>query len=622
MCGIAGILSSQQIQSRKSEVQKMLDLIRHRGPDGEGIVESSFGTIGHVRLSILDSTSAAAQPFTSDGLVLSYNGEIYNYQELKKDLSDRPFISHSDTEVLFNALYAFGLDTTLKSVRGMFAFCWHNQSNGETYLVRDRFGIKPLFYAITPTRELIFASELKSILAVLQQPINEFKAVYSVMGGLERDGHGTAWQGIYQVPPGHYLHFKNGTIELIRYFSITDYVDETTYRELNRMNQSDLVYQLDGLLRQAVDDMGMGDIPAGSFMSGGVDSGLISYYGKYSNPEIKLFSSDVDGHQSEAFHARLNAKAIGSNLLFSTYRDNQCIGELVSTTWHYESPLVVHFNAMPLSGLARLAQQMSTKAVLTGEGSDELFIGYPHLVGGGVDSLLSAPYRLLDYLYSKLPGFKRFKEKKNFGISLQNMIRNSSEGVFMDWLQLDESDAYSFLSEDERSEHLQTAVMMKSHLLSLLWRNDRMGMMHSIESRFPFLDERVVQFAMNLPHKHKVSFVTNLTSWKHPFQSGKHLVRLVASRYLPSKITFGEKKGFPVQGLHLLSTDHEFFKNGFLASTLGLDTAGLDNFFHGLDNYHRSLFGMVEIWSKLFIEGKSLDEVNNAVLKNFSYKPN
>ncbi|MEY3343547.1 MAG: hypothetical protein RL090_1231 [Bacteroidota bacterium] len=620
MCGIAGILSDSITHSRKDDVKKMLDLILHRGPDGIGFVDSAYGTIGHVRLSILDGTTAASQPFVSDGFILSYNGEIYNYKELKSDLSSMQYVSESDTEVLFNYLASSGIDETLKRLRGMFAFCWHDKATGETFLVRDRFGIKPLFYTLTPDNELVFASELKSLLAVCKPQLNQFRSTYAVLGGLERDGFGTAWNSIYQVPPGHFLKYNNGKTNLVKYFSASDYINESYYNELDRMKQSDLVYQLDGLLRQAVEDMGMGDIPAGSFMSGGVDSGLISYYGKDSNPDIKLFSCDVDGHQSEAFLARTNANAIGSKLYMSTYRDNQCISELVSCTWHYESPLVVHFNAIPLSGLSKLTRQFSTKAVLTGEGADELFVGYPHLVGGGLETILLSPYRLLDFIYSVLPGLKRFKEKRSFGVSFHNALRNTSNGEYSGWSNHDDLKAYDFLSSDDRDKHLQSLKMMNTHLLSLLWRNDRMGMMHSIESRFPFLDERVVQFALNLPYRHKVALVNRFSNIKHPFQSGKHLVRMVASRYLPKQVAFGSKKGFPVDGLHLLDIAPNFFENGFLAEILQLDKSGLNRFFSSMDGYTKSLFGMVEIWGKLFVEAKSLSEVNNAVFENFSHR--
>ncbi|MFM7176056.1 MAG: asparagine synthetase B family protein, partial [Bacteroidota bacterium] len=546
-------------------------------------------------------------------------GEIYNYRDIKKNHPDRNYVSNSDTEVLFHSLVSHGLDATLKHLRGMFAFCWHNKSTGETFLVRDRFGIKPLFYSVTHGNELIFASEVKSLLSVCKPKLNQFRATYAVLGGLERDGCGTAWDDVYQVPPGHYLQFKNGKVNLVKYFCITDYINESTYKEYDRMSRSDLVYQLDGLLRQAVEDMGMGDIPAGSFMSGGVDSGLISYYGKDSNPEIKLFSCDVDGHQSEAFLSRINAKTIGAKMYMSTYRDNQCISELVSTTWHYESPLVVHFNAIPLAKLSRLTRQLSTKAVLTGEGSDELFIGYPHLVGGSLESILSAPYRLLDSLYTILPGLKRFKEKRTYGLSIHHALRHASDGEYASWSQQGNLGSYDFLSAAERVKQLQSVKMMNSHLLSLLWRNDRMGMMHSIESRFPFLDERVVQFALNLPYKHKVAFVSRLSNVKHPFQSGKHLVRMVASRYLPEKVAFGSKKGFPVEGLHNLEIAPAFFENGFLAAILQLDKSGLNSFFANMDGYNKSLFGMVEIWGKLFVEAKSFSEVNDTVLRDFSY---
>lgn len=620
MCGIAGILNSQPTHSRNDQVRVMLDLLRHRGPDGIGCAESQYGTIGHVRLSILDSTSAAAQPFVSNDHILSYNGEIYNYKEIKKSLLGSDFVSNSDTEVLFHSLVSSGLESTLKQLRGMFAFCWHNKSTGETFLVRDRFGIKPLFYAISPNNELVFSSELKSLLNTHKFKINQFRSSYAVLGGLERDGINTAWDDIHQIPPGHYVHFYQGKVKLIRYFCLTDLINESTYRDLGRMSRSDLINQLDGLLRQSVEDMGMGDIPAGSFMSGGVDSGLISYYGKHSNSDIKLYSSDVDGHQSEAFHARINAKVIGSKLYMSTYRDSQCISDLVSTTWHYESPLVVHFNAIPLAKLSKLAKHFSTKAVLTGEGADELFVGYPHLVGGGLDSLLSAPYRLLDSIYKRVPGLKRFIAKRLYGLSIHQALRHATDGEYADWSIHDNSKAYEFLAPSERKKHQQTLTMLNSHLLSLLWRNDRMGMMHGVESRFPFLDERVVQFALNLPYKHKVAVVNRFSHIKHPFKSGKHLVRLVADRYLTKQVAYGSKKGFPVDGLNRIKVNTSFFENGFVAHTLQLNRSNLNYFFSNLDDHNKALFGMVEIWGKLFVESKSVEEVDEAVLKSFEYK--
>ncbi|MFM8917192.1 MAG: asparagine synthase-related protein, partial [Bacteroidota bacterium] len=217
------------------------------------------------------------------------------------------------------------------------------------------------------------------------------------------------------------------------------------------------------------------------------------------------------------------------------------------------------------------------------------------------------------------PGLKRFKEKRTYGLSIHLALRHASDGEYTSWSQQGNLGSYDFLSAAERLKQLQSVKMMNSHLLSLLWRNDRMGMMHSIESRFPFLDERVVQFALNLPYKHKVAFVSRFSNVKHPFQSGKHLVRLVASRYLPEKVAFGSKKGFPVEGLHNLEIAPAFFENGFLAAILQLDKSGLNSFFANMDGYNKSLFGMVEIWGKLFVEAKSFSEVNDIVLGDFSY---
>ncbi|MFM7822817.1 MAG: asparagine synthase-related protein, partial [Bacteroidota bacterium] len=268
----------------------------------------------------------------------------------------------------------------------------------------------------------------------------------------------------------------------------------------------------------------------------------------------------------------------------------------------------------------RLTKELSTKAVLTGEGADELFIGYPHLVGGGLESLLSVPYRLLDSVYAKLPGLKRFKEKRAYGLPFHDALRHAANGEYASWNFQDDSIKYDFLPPSERSKHLQSFNMLNSHLLSLLWRNDRMGMMHGVESRFPFLDERVVQFALNLPYKHKVALVSKFSDIKHPFKSGKHLVRLVASRYLPNQVAFGSKKGFPVEGLQKLEVNNLFFENGYWARSLDLNKSGLNNFFSNLDSYNKALFGMVEIWGKLFIDSNPIDEVRATVLRSFDYK--
>ena len=616
MCGIAGIISSQRTSSFELNVESMLDLIQHRGPDGRGIQSSSYGTLGHVRLSILDGSAAATQPYIDTDYILSYNGEIYNYQELKHQLPPIKYQSYSDTEVLFHALKTWGVDKTLAKCRGMFAFCWHNRNTGETVLVRDRFGIKPLFYALNNHGNLVFASEIKSVLPYTNGVLNHFRFIMSPLGGLERDGIQTAWDHVVQVPPGHKLVFKNGTAILSRYFDLMDYFNIDQYHECLHLSDLKLCTKLDELLSQAVSDMGMGDIPAGSFMSGGVDSGLISYYGKSSNPNIQLFTSDVFGKLSELHLAQLNAKTLNSDLITSTYLDDHCVDYLVDVTWHYESPLVVHFNALPLSELALTARNNGVKAVLTGEGADELFVGYPHLIGSYISRLADLPHTLLNRLYGSVSLLKRLRSKKEFGIDFFNVLRDTAEGDFLNDGLILAKDKWQFMNEPHQRQHLLSVKMIKSHLLSLLWRNDRMGMMHSIESRFPFLDERLVSFAINLPYKYKVATVSRFGSIKHPFKSGKHLLRKVASNYLPDGISYGQKTGFPVNGLMRLHIQNDFFDNGTLQRVLQLNRSGMSRFLNEMDPYFKSLLCMTEIWSRLFVEGQSKDSLRMDVARS------
>ncbi|MGR6086920.1 MAG: asparagine synthase (glutamine-hydrolyzing) [Arcticibacter sp.] len=621
MCGIAGIVSSAKVPSFHSDVSKMLDLILHRGPDGCGIESSDFATIGHVRLSILDASAGASQPFYDDDFILTYNGEIYNYEEIKKQLPATHFKSYSDTEVLFHALKEWGVVETLKKCRGMFAFCWHKRSTGETYLVRDRFGVKPLFYTVNQFGQLVFASELKSVLSYVKCNINDYRILMSPLGGLERDTKRTAWDGLMQVPPGHILQFFEGKHVITRYFDLADYFDQEYYTELENQSWNQLADQLDVLLSNAVKDMGMGDIPAGSFMSGGVDSGLVSYYGKLSNNDIKLFTSDVSGNLSEFKLAEVNAAAIKSPLIKSTYLDDHCLEYVVNATWHYESPLVVHFNALPLSVLSEITRQNGVKAVLTGEGADELFVGYPHLVGASISKLVSAPFEVLNRIYGAVPALNRLLSKSQFGVDYFKALRNGADNSFMiEDLEL-ANEKLGFLNFKSRNQHLLSFQMIKSHLHSLLWRNDRMGMMHSIESRFPFLDERVVQFAVNLPYHYKVASVTRWNSSKHPFKSGKHLLRKVASNYLPKSISHGQKTGFPVNGLLSIKTDNSFFSHGVIQRTLQLDQKGMHAFLNSLSPYFKSLLLMTELWAQLFVDGQSKDFVSSQVATHVRVSP-
>lgn len=617
MCGISGYFNPSFTHSGSKILELMSNSLHHRGPDFKAIYHDEIIGMAHNRLSIIDLSNNGNQPFEDDEYVLVYNGEIYNFLEIKKELPHKEYKSTSDTAVLFHALKYWGVAETLKRIKGMFAFAWYQKLDKKLYLCRDRYGIKPLFYGRDNSGTFWFASEQKAILKVTDLEPDPVKMLFSTLGILENSNHNTVWKNLYMVPTGSYLIVNSDKVETREYYSITDCVNEAEYNRLDTSNWKDVTMELDYLLRDSVKKMLISDAPMGAFVSGGIDSSLISAYAsEFQNP-FNLFTANVLGEISEFKDAQKLSSSIKQPLFEYKFAKEMALRDWANVTWHYESPIVTHFSSMPFSNVSKLAHANKVKAVLTGEGSDELFFGYPNLLYNRYNYLVKLPFNLLNSIYRHTPGLGSFlyKERK-FGIL--GLYELGVQGFNRQITREIQSEAYSFLPKKEAHEHYLSAQMMQEGILTLLWRNDRMGMMHSIESRFPYLDEDVVHFAMNLPVKFKIGKSIKFHNYRHPFLIDKAIIRSVASKYLPDNLTYKKKNGFPTYGLREVKVKPQFLYNSVTAELLGLKKDQVDYLFKSQSQLHVNLLASFEIWAKLFIEKRSINETTDIIQSNFS----
>lgn len=613
MCGFAGILQSKPLPIH--QLEKIGNTILHRGPDYTGYFNVPPFAVVHNRLSLLDQSPNGHQPFFDDDHVLVYNGEIYNHQYLrKKFLNNHPFKSTSDTETLFHLLKKYGIEVTAKVLEGMFVFAWYERKKETIHLVRDRLGIKPLFY-FWGENEFVFCSELKVLTNHFNVRTNKLTSIGAALGNLEYSRTLTAFENVFQLKPGcilSYDHLNDKKIEKY-YFQLTDLVDPNYFKELENKTDKELLVQFDEIFEKSVESMLMSDVQMGSFVSGGLDSSLISATANKFTP-IKLFTSNISGKHSELPFSTQLAKDLKQELYTSDYNPELFIEDFVNTTYHYESPIVVHSNSMPFQAVAQLANSNNIKAVLTGEGADELFLGYPRLLTKNWDSLIKFPYTLTNIIYKKIPGLTRY-----LNLNQTNYDRDLIEtGMGLEILKTREqfNTAFEFVRDQNvRDKHILSLEMLNRGLHSLLWRNDRMGMMHSIEARFPFLDEKLVKFAVNLPIRMKIATKFKFHNYKHPFLIDKYVVRKSAEKLLSKKLSYRVKLGFPTFGNLNLQIKKGFFENGFVQDFFQLDREKMQIFENNMDSYFQAKMACVEIWGRLFVHRENKENIQDKVIR-------
>lgn len=621
MCGIAGAYNRNGGRVSRALVEGIGSSMDHRGPDNFGVVEMDKICFSHNRLSLLDLSAAANQPFKNDDYVLVYNGEIYNFREIGRRLVREygvEFRTSSDTEVLFYSLIHEGIHRSLEQIRGMFAFAFYDKSKDELFLARDRLGIKPLYYN---ERNGLFcwSSEIKALAKSMRLGLDPVRTLFSINGIAEKSGEYTMFEKVVPVKPGTWVKVsaKSDGIESHTYYKPIDDFDPDLYRELDALPRSAVLDMFEGILVDSIRSVLVSDAPLGAFVSGGIDSGLISSVAREFYPDLKLFTSDVVGPNSEIEDARALADHLGLELFPHQFRPEMMLSDWAEVTYAYECPLVIHANAMPFANVARLAREAKVKAVLTGEGADELFLGYPRLLTRRYEGLAKAPIDSAMALYRIVPGLKDYlfpNPKARVVDFVNQLVQGFEKPRFSDV----RSEKLSFLSDSKRKEQYQTLDMLSDHLVTLLHRNDRMGMMSSIEARFPFLDERLVKFAISLPARFKIGRSVRLHNYKHPFLVDKWIVRKTAKNYLPERIVSKKKMGFPMTGLKAVRIKPGFFKGGWISETLSLTGEKLAFLVETQDPYFVGKLASVDVFGRVYGHGESISRVKKHILENAS----
>ena len=587
MCGIAGLIHLDGQPVSPAILQRMTDSISHRGPDGEGQwIEGEVG-IGHRRLAIIDLSPAGHQPMvTADHrYVLSYNGEVYNFRELRAELEALGywFRSRADSEVVLYALAAWGLDA-LKRFNGMFALALWDRKEKRLLLARDRYGIKPLYIG-RQGKIVAFGSEQKAITAnpAFRASIDR-KALleYFTFQNLFTDR--TFHEDIKLLPPGHYatLDLGDAQPEVKR----QQYWDFDFREPDDRASDDEYREELDRLFRQAVTRQLVSDVELGSYLSGGMDSGSITAIAATSFPYLKTFTCGFDLSSASGiemgFDERVRAEAMSYRFKTEHYEMVLKAGDmercLPRLAYHLEEPRVGQ--SYPNYYAAQLASKF-VKVVLSGAGGDELFGGYPWRY-----------YRAVN-----VSGFDDYVDKYyGFWQRLVNNgeLRNLFAPIWDDVSEVRTRDIFRdvFRHHDTHLNSPETYINhslyfeCKTFLHGLLVVEDKLSMAHSLESRVPFLDNDLVDFAMSCPVHLKLNNLREVVrvdenepghkkaKFFEKTRDGKQILRDVMRNFIPEEITSAEKQGFS-------APDATWFKGesiDFVRKTLLSDDANLYQF--------------------------------------------
>lgn len=624
MCGIAGLIgSSLHEETTREKVLKMCQIMRHRGPDNTTVSSYPGAIFGHNRLSLLDLSERSNQPFENENFALVFNGEIYNYLELKEDLINgfgTQFSTTSDTEVLFFCVINYGIELTLKKLKGMFAFAFLDIVSKKVFFARDRTGMKPFFY-VAKSGILAFASELKGIWALKEfRNLNTKYISLATFAEFEYSRRISALTDVNQLEPGTFLVYdiESGQSTVRNYFKMADYLSLQEFQRRERSSSLEISEEFEHLFTKTVHQVMAADAKMGAFVSGGVDSSLCAGLAFQKAP-VSLFTSNVVGPNSELKNSTYLSQMLDSKLYKHDFTSDMFLKSWAKATWYYESPILAHSNAVAFQHVSELARNNSCKAVLTGEGSDELFLGYPRLLTKRFDRVIKAPFNLITSIYRNIPGLSRYLnlDKSNFHEDFSQILTGSE----IKEKELQNLQAYSFLKDQDKiHDQAMTLNMLERSIHSLLWRNDRMGMMHSIESRFPFLYEDILEFSINLPVKFKVGKSPRFHNFKHPFTIDKKIVRELTAKVLDDKLAYMQKKGFPVYGLMNIRVSPHFFENGFWQHHLNLTSQAIKLISENYHPYLLAKLASVEIWGSMFFENQSIEEVESRINAHITLK--
>lgn len=566
MCGITGQLNlTKQHKIDANLIKRMTMALLHRGPDEMGIYKDNHIGMGHSRLSIIDLAGGRQPIHNEDNSIwIVYNGEVFNYVELKETLVSKghKFATNTDTEVLIHLYEEKGVDM-LNDLNGQFAFAIWDTKRRQLMLARDRVGIRPLFYAVVDG-SLIFGSEIK---AMLEDPrlkaeidpigLDQFFTFWSTLPPR------TTFKNISELPPAHYLIAKDGQLTVKRYWDLNFAAQAGSNGSHNEEYYAD---ELLSLLMDSIKLRLRADVPVASYLSGGLDSSFISaLVKKFFNHRLQTFSvSFTDKHFDESTFQKQMAKFIGTRHkeIHCSYQD---IGRIMpEVIWHAEKPLIRTAPA-PLFLLSKLVSDSDIKVVLTGEGADEILAGYDlfremkirRFWAKNPDSKFRSA--LFSRLYSYIPNWPQrapaflasfYKSslsltdkayyshlpRWNTTLQVKQFFSEQLKEELKDYNCIEEFESalpQSFSGWDHLSQaqYIEIVTLLSGNLLSS--QGDRMMMAHSVEGRLPFLDYRVIEFCAKLPSNIKLKVLTE-----------KYILKQISKQFLPAEIPQRQKQAY------------------------------------------------------------------------------
>ena len=616
MCGINGIMDFTN-PVNLDIIKKMNHSLEHRGPDGAGIFQSQdkICAFGHSRLSIIDVEGSAQPLCNEDGNIwVTFNGEIYNYKELRANLvmAGHRFKTDGDTEVLVHLYEEYGYEM-LQYLYGMFAFAIWDGSNQILFVARDRLGIKPLFYSETDNG-IIFSSEQKGILQShnIEREIN-LEGLWHYLTFRSVPAPNTLFNGIKKLLPGHYLISDRHGTKVFQYWEIP-------LRKIKFYNSSDkdFIEKTESILRTAIERRLISDVPLGAFLSGGLDSSLIvALMSKITGEQVKTYSVGFDNFKSsEAPYARIVAELYKTDHHELTLKENVFVDYLDELTVKRDAPLSEPAD-IPLYLLSKMARE-KVKVLLSGEGSDELFAGYPKYQFDNLHKYaVIFPERLSELVVENIPSkyrkieiaFKSLREREN----ATRWCQWFSPFSFNEKCKLFKGNSIHFVNP---LDHYVKKYNLDSSLTSFLFcdckvwladnlldRGDRMTMAASIEGRVPFLDHDLVELAFNMPDRVKIR--------------GRHrkwIIKQIALNYLPANIVNRPKAGFVVPlsqwfrgKLREYCYDMICSKNSMPEEVISLNNARkyLDEHCSGKKDYYLQIWTLLglSLWYRSCIKG-------------------
>lgn len=558
MCGIVGKISFHE-NTQSQDIKRLCDKLISRGPDAEGIYVDGKVGLGHRRLSVIDLESGG-QPMldANQNIVLVFNGEIYNFLELRSQLIEEGsvFSTNSDTEVIINAYLAYGINKTLSLLEGMFAFALYDKRNDTTYIARDKFGEKPLYY-ISNKDHFIFASELKALEDKIEDKEIDKEAMNLFFSLTYIPAPKTIYKSVKKIMPATCFEIKGtGAISEFVYYDLIERLEQMA----PITDFSKAKWQLEFLLTNSVRQRMISDVPIGSFLSGGIDSSIVSSIMSEISPEpINTFSIGfVEKEYDESERAKIVADKIKSNhtLQFLDYKD--VVNMIDEIVLYYDEPFG-DSSALPTFYVAQLARKKVT-VVLTGDCADELFGGYEKYLANHYVKIYNYIPKTLQYFVKQLINaiphnrltnakLRRIKkvinnaELSSFDLHYQMMCLGVSDEDRKNLLE-DENfvdvkplikkryQRYRKGNDDEKGYYVDLTTVLEGDMLVKL---DRICMKNSLEARVPFLDSKIVEFAYKIPPRFKIKELNKKYILKETFKS-----------YLPEATINYKKQGFGV----------------------------------------------------------------------------